>query len=111
MLANRRCYATIPAADLARAHKWYEEKLGLTPRSMEPMGSIYELGEGSGFLLYPTPNAGKAPNTLMSFGSRDVRADVTALRQRGVVVDEYDLPGLRTEDGVARLGEREGAWF
>jgi len=111
MLSDRRVYSTIPAADLARAQKWYEEKLGLKPRASEPMGSIYDMGEGTGFLLYPTPNAGQAPNTLMTFASTDVRADVTALRKRGVIFEEYDFPGLKTEDGVARLGDRDGAWF
>lgn len=111
MLSDRRVYATIPAADLARAQEWYEQKLGLKPRSTEPMGAIYDLGEGTGFLLYPTLNAGQAPNTLMSFGSADMRADVAALRKRGVVFEEYDFPGLKTQDGVAKLGDREGAWF
>ena len=75
------------------------------------MGAIYDLGGGTGFLLYPTPSAGQAPNTLMSFASSDVKADVKALRQRGVVFEEYDFPGLKTLDGVARIGERDGAWF
>jgi catechol 2,3-dioxygenase-like lactoylglutathione lyase family enzyme len=111
MLSDRMVYPTIPAADLARAQKWYEDKLGLKPRATEPMGSIYDMGEGTGFLLYPTPNAGQAPNTLMTFASTDVRADVTALRKRGVVFEEYDFPGLKTVDGIARIGERDGAWF
>ncbi|HYS82900.1 MAG TPA: hypothetical protein VEM76_19505, partial [Anaeromyxobacteraceae bacterium] len=45
---------------------------------------------------------------------------VAALRARGVVFEEYDLPGLRTVDAIARIdgnypskggvGEK-GAWF
>ena len=111
MLADRRVYATIPAADLPRAQRWYEEKLGLKPRGNEAMGSIYDLGGGTGFLLYPTANAGQAPNTLMTFSSHDVPGDVAALRQRGVTFEEYDFPGLKTENGVAKLGDRQAAWF
>jgi catechol 2,3-dioxygenase-like lactoylglutathione lyase family enzyme len=111
MLANHRVYTTIPVADMARAQKWYADKLGLKPRAEEEMGAIYDMGEGTGFLLYPTPNAGQAPNTLMSFACGDVRAEVTALRKAGVVFEEYDFPGLKTENGVAKLGNREGAWF
>ena len=49
----------------------------------------------------------------------DVEATVRELRSRGVVFEEYDLPGLRTVDGIAEIegnypskgsGER-GAWF
>ncbi len=111
MLSQRSVYTTIPASDLARAQRWYEEKLGFKPRMNEPMGSIYDAGNGTGFLLYPTPNAGKAPNTLMTFASKDVRADVKALRARGVVFENYDMPGLKTTDGIATLGTRDGAWF
>ncbi len=111
MLSGRKVYPTIPAADLSRAMKWYEEKLGLKPRSTEEMGAIYDLGGGTGFLLYPTPGAGQAPNTLATFESTDMKADVAALRKRGVVFEEYDFPGLKTVDGIAQLGARHGAWF
>jgi len=111
MLSDRRVYATIPAADISRARRWYDEKLGLKPRAEEEMGFIYDLGGGTGFLLYPTGAAGKAPNTLATFSSSDVKADVAALRKRGVVFEEYDMPGLKTVDGIATIGGRSGAWF
>lgn len=112
MLSDRKFYPTIPASDLDRAVKWYDEKLGLRPRVAELMGYTYELGSGTGFLLYPTANAGQAPNTLATFSSSDVKADVAALRARGVVFEEYDFPGLKTEGGVAQMGEgRWAAWF
>jgi catechol 2,3-dioxygenase-like lactoylglutathione lyase family enzyme len=111
MLGSRRAFATIPAADIDRAKRWYEEKLGLRPTRENPAGISYETGGGSGFLLYPTSNAGKAPNTLMSFEAKDIVADVRALKQRGVVFEEYDLPGLKTVDSIATLGSLRGAWF
>ena len=49
----------------------------------------------------------------------DIEATVSELRSRGVVFEEYDLPGLKTIDGIAGIegqysskgsGER-GAWF
>lgn len=111
MLSDRRAHATIPAADMERAKRWYEEKLGLRPTRENPAGSIYETGGGTGFFLYQTPNAGQAPNTLMSFQAKDIVADVRALKQRGVVFEEYDMPGLKTVDSIASLGSLRGAWF
>ncbi|MEJ0097290.1 MAG: VOC family protein [Bauldia sp.] len=111
MLARRRAAATIPASDLARARRWYEEKLGLKPAKEAPYGIDYVLGDGTRFSLYPTANAGKAPNTLMGFSSDDVPADVAALRARGVRFEDYDMPGLKTVDGVASLGDIHAAWF
>jgi catechol 2,3-dioxygenase-like lactoylglutathione lyase family enzyme len=111
MLSSRRIRATIPAADLGRARQWYEEKLGLTPRAEVPAGLLYDLGGGTGFLLYPTSAAGKAPNTLASFTSTDVKGDVAMLRRRGVVFEDYDFPGLKTIDGVADMDGLKSAWF
>ena len=56
----------------------------------------------------------------MAWEVDDIEATVTALKDRGVVFEEMDLPGLRTVDGIAEIsgnypskdatGER-GAWF
>jgi hypothetical protein len=48
----------------------------------------------------------------LGFQSTDLDRDMADLRERGVVFEEYDMPGLKTENGVATLpdGER-GAWF
>ena len=111
MLGSHRVFATIPAADMARAKRWYEEKLGLKPASEIPAGAIYTLGGGTGFLLYPTQFAGKAPNTLMGIESNDVEGDVAALKKKGVVFEEYDTPDLKTVNSIASFGDLKGAWF
>jgi hypothetical protein len=48
----------------------------------------------------------------------DIEATVAVLKARGVVLEEYDLPGLKTVDGIADRRElseqgagREGSWF
>ena len=55
----------------------------------------------------------------MAWEVADIEATVAALRKRGVVFEEYDLPGLETVNGIATIqgnypskgvGER-GAWF
>ena len=111
MLSGHRAYATIPAADMNRAKSWYKDKLGLTPAMEDEMGCMYHVGQGSSFLLYPTPNAGKAPTTLLSFQTDDVAAEVADLRRHGVTFEEYDMPGLKTVGGVARIGKFHAAWF
>jgi hypothetical protein len=40
-----------------------------------------------------------------------VEATVRWLKNRGVVFEEYDFPGLKTVNGIATLGDRKGAWF
>jgi len=111
MLTDHRAYATIPASNMVRAKSWYKDKLGLTPIREDENGAIYHVGKGTGFLLYPTPNAGKAPNTLMSFGSTNVEEDVRDLKSHGVVFEEYDMPGLKTVNSIATMGLYHAAWF
>jgi hypothetical protein len=63
-------------------------------------------------VTYPTPdNAGKSPATLASFEVEDAEATVGEMREKGVDFEEYDLPGLKTEGGIAELGGVKGAWF
>jgi len=41
----------------------------------------------------------------------DLDAEIAALRSRGVDIQEYDLPGLKTVNGSADIGFARMAWF
>ena len=58
MLQNAPMYSYIPAKYVARARKFYEEKLGFKPKQEVAGGVVYEFGKGTGCFLYLTPNAG-----------------------------------------------------
>jgi hypothetical protein len=49
--------------------------------------------------------------TQASWQVSDVRAEVADLRARGVKVEDYDLPGLQTHDGIADIGFALAAWM
>ena len=70
-------------------------------------------GQASGgvqFGIYPTrASAGTA--TVAEWEVADLQAEMKDLRNRGVTFEEYDLPGLKTIDGVAEIGGFKGAWF
>jgi catechol 2,3-dioxygenase-like lactoylglutathione lyase family enzyme len=102
--------ATIPARDLEGTRRFYEDVLGARPVSEDPGGIIYQSGD-SFFSLYPTEFAGTAQHTLGAFLVQDVGAKVAELRGKGVTFEDYDLPGVRTVDGIAELGGVRGAWF
>lgn len=104
---------TLPAHDLDRARRWYEEKLGLTPESEGPDGLTYRSGSTT-FLVYPSQFAGTAQHTQAGWDVDDIATTMDDLRSRGVTFEEYDLPGLKTENGVATFGEsgeERAAWF
>ncbi len=104
-------YTVLPVKDLARARAFYRDKLGLEATLEKPGMLAYSGPSGYIFQLYETPTVGTAQNTQMGWSSSELDADVAELRQRGVVFEEYDLPGLKTENGIAFVGTERSAWF
>ena len=112
MITNHAVQSTIPAKDLARARKFYEEKLGYKPDKVSPDGVFYKSNGCASFFLYETPSAGTAQHTLLAWETTHLDADMKDLRSRGVKFVEYDMPGLKTQDGVATTPDgTKAAWF
>jgi catechol 2,3-dioxygenase-like lactoylglutathione lyase family enzyme len=109
-LADWSLGTTIPAKDLDGTRRFYEDVLGAQAIMEDPGGIMYRSGD-SYFSLYPTEFAGTAQHTVGAFMVRDVEAAVADLRGKGVTFEEYDLPGLKTVNGIAELGGMRGAWF
>lgn len=104
-----RVTAMIPAHDVERAIRWYSEKLGFRPDRQDEYGATYAFNGVSAF-LYKSDFAGSAEHTLLSFDSADLLADMAEMRSRGVAFLDYDLPDLKTENGVADFGPVKNAW-
>ncbi len=111
MLASAPIHPTLPVVDLARAKKFYEEKLGLKVIRTDPSpGAVLQAGEGMILYIYQRA-ATKADHTAASFTVKDVEATVKGLRAKGVVFEEYDMPGPKTVNSIFTMGEMKGAWF
>ena len=111
MLNDAEVYAVLPASDLARARGFYKDKLGLEPTEERGDGLIYQSKGGAKVLLYETQFAGTAQNTALSWATNDLDSEMADLRSRGVTFEDYDFPGLKTENGVATYEQGRGAWF
>lgn len=111
MLNDRDFYAVLPAKDLKRARDFYRDKLGIEASEERTEGIVFEAQSGSKIFMYETDNAGTAHNTALAWSVDDIRAEVEELRSRGVVFEEYDFPGLKTENGIATNDEGSSAWF
>ena len=112
MLASAPTYPVLAATDLDRARGWYSEKLGLEP-AMDMEGALIYRSGATMFMLYETPYAGTAKNTVAGWLVDDLDAVMSDLRSRGVRFEDYDLEGgPKTVDGVATdpVGGRT-AWF
>ena len=106
-LSNARVETRLPAQDLERARRWYAEKLGLQAAEEREGGLRYVCAAGV-FCLFA------------STGSSDgIEAEMAELHSRGVVFEEYGIPGLPMVNGIVDIpdnypskgrGER-GTWF
>jgi catechol 2,3-dioxygenase-like lactoylglutathione lyase family enzyme len=97
--------------DVERAKAFYRDTLGCTVRSFpDDTGSaVVEIGQ-SYLLLYKTEFR-RGETTMASLMVDDVPETVRELRGRGVRFEDYDQPGLKTEDGIATYGDMQTAWF
>ena len=111
MLANSRVLAVLPAVDLERARRFYEEKLGLQSVDMAG-GAMFECGQGTQLALYQRETPTQADHTAAGFTVDNVEEVVRGLRARGVVFEQYDMPELKTDElGIAVKEGVKGAWF
>jgi predicted enzyme related to lactoylglutathione lyase len=111
MLQKSPIYAYIPAQDLERARNFYEQKVGLKPDKQINGGVVYESAGGTAAFLYPTPNAGTSRASQAFWQVPDIEAEVAELKKRGVKFEEYDVPGMKTVNGIATGGGAKAAWF
>jgi len=113
MLDSASTHAMIAVKDLSRAKEFYGGTLGLTTADeRHGAGVRYETQDGTWFLVYLSEFAGTAKSTSMRFEVEDIEVTVQELRDGGIVFEEYDLPGVKTVEGIAQheSGAR-GAWF
>ena len=112
MFKDSNIMAVLAAKDINRAKDFYRDKLGIEPSdSMEDDSVMYSCANGTGFLIYQTENAGTAKNTQMGWETDNLEREMEELRGRGVVFEEYDFPGLKTENGIATATWGKAAWF
>ncbi len=100
MAVNGRVLGTLPASDLARAKDFYTQNLGLKPVSENKEGLIYECGDSSRILLFESSGQASGTHTQAVFEVDDVEAQMADMRGNGVVFEEFEVPGMRTDHGL-----------
>src|SRR5262245_59382264 len=99
MLTQTPIVPYIPAKYMARARKFYEEKVGLKPRQEYAGGVIYECGKGSWVFMYPTPGAGTSQASTAFWAVEDVAAEVAELKSKGV---KFEVP-TKSSSGASAI--------
>ena len=111
MLANRNVQPMLPVKDLKAAERFYENALRLRKVDSEPgTASIYESGN-TRLCVYRSEFAGTNKGTAAMWVVDDVDGTVRELKEKGVVFEHYDLPGLERTGDIHRGGPMKVAWF
>jgi catechol 2,3-dioxygenase-like lactoylglutathione lyase family enzyme len=113
MLAGARVAAVVPVSNLDSAIEFWQ-KLGLGTPELDEIpnnpGARFALGGGGELYVYESVGAGQSRATVAGFRVADIDSAVEELRARGVVFEEYDLPDLKTENGIVTIGDLRAAW-
>ena len=111
MLQDARITAVIPVKDLGRARTFYEKMLGLVPAREAQGGEqvVYALNDTM-LMVYRT-DAVPGEATKVGFVVADLDREMEDLRNHGVKFEDFDLPGLKTVNGVMERPDGRAAWF
>jgi predicted enzyme related to lactoylglutathione lyase len=111
MLGEHPIHPVLLATDLAAARAFYHTQLGLEILSDSEDAIVFRCGGGTQLAVTKSTTGTADSQTQASWQVKDVRAEVAELRSRGVKVEEYDLPGLKTQDGIADIGFAWASWI
>ena len=111
MLGNHPIAPVLLATDLPAAREFYHDKLGLPIVREDENAIVFSCGSGTHLDVTKSPTGTADQQTQAAWQVSDIRAEVAELRARGVKVEDYNTPGLKTEDGIADIGFAWAAWI
>ena len=111
MLGDHPIAPVLLAKDLAAAREFYHGKLGLLIEKEDQNAIVFRCGGGTRLDVTKSSTGTAEQQTQAVWQVSDIRAEVAELRARGVKVEDYDTPGLKTKDGIADTGSAWAAWI
>jgi predicted enzyme related to lactoylglutathione lyase len=114
MFKESKAFSSFSVDDVPAAKQFYGETLELDVEET-PEGLVLHLAGGADVLIYPSSNYTAPKHTVLNFPVEDIDAAVDELALRGVRMEQYDMPEIKTDErGIFRGGD-EGpsaiAWF
>ena len=111
MLGNKDAVANVAVKDLDVATDFYRNTLGLKPLHEECNELVVFPSGHSSINVYRSEHAGTNKATAVTWTVDNVEDEVNALRNRGVVFEHYDMPGMKREGDVHVSDHMKVAWF
>ena len=117
MFKGTKAFSSFSVPDLKKAKTFYSETLGLdvneTPEGLE----LHLAGGGVPVFIYHSTDFNAPEHTVLNFIVDDVDEAVDKLGMRGVRMEHYDMPDIKTDaKGIMRndnggMGPKAIAWF
>jgi len=111
MLGDYPLEVVLLGTDMEVMKAFYGEQVGLKVVNNTPGAVTFKCGGDTRLVVSKSTTGTKDDQTQAAFRVKDVYAEVAELRSRGVKIEEYDMPGLKTHDGIADIGFALMAWF
>jgi catechol-2,3-dioxygenase len=111
MLGDHPIDVMLLATDLAVAKDFYGGRIGLEIILENDDFLTFKCGGDSRLVVTKSSTGSTEAQTKASWRVEDLAAEVTELRSRGVEIEEFDEPGLKTVEGIADVGFALSAWF
>jgi catechol-2,3-dioxygenase len=111
MLSQHPIDVMLLATDLGVAREFYADRVGLEVLIETEEFLSFQCGGDSRLVVTRSTTITKDRQTKANWRVADLAAELDALRARGVVIEDYDEPGLKTVDGIADVGFALAAWF
>jgi catechol-2,3-dioxygenase len=111
MLGEHPIDVVLLATDLGSSKEFYAGKLGLEILDEQEAAIVYRCGGESRLVVTASTTGTADEQTQAGWRVDDLAAELAELRSRGVQIQEYDTPELKTVDGVADMGFALEAWI
>src|SRR5215210_6131315 len=98
MLGEHPIDVVLLATDLESSKQFYAGKLGLEILNESEQEIVYKCGGDSRLAVTKSTTGTADEQTQAGWRVDDLEAELAELRSRGVAIEEYDMPGLKTED-------------
>ena len=111
MLGEHPVHVVLLSLNLAETKAFYHDQLGLQVLDENEEAITFRCGGQSSIAVTKSTVGTSDEQTQAGWFVPDLEAELAELRSRGVAIQEYDMPGLKTTDGVADLGFALAAWI
>ena len=102
ILTEAKAFPSFSVNDIGKARAFYRDTLGLHVDD-RPEGLELDVGGGNKVFVYGKPNHQPATFTILNFAVDNVETAVEKLKSTGVRFEQYDMPGIKTDErGIAR---------